>query len=51
MRLINTENLKVVEFMDNKIPAYAILSHTWGKEEVAFQDMERVSVGSKISFA
>jgi hypothetical protein len=22
------------------VPAYAILSHTWGKEEVSFQDME-----------
>ena len=22
------------------VPAYAILSHTWGKEEVIFQDME-----------
>ena len=21
-------------------PAYAILSHTWGKEEVIFQDLE-----------
>jgi hypothetical protein len=22
------------------VPAYAILSHTWGKEEVMFQDIE-----------
>ena len=22
------------------VPAYAILSHTWGKKEVSFQDME-----------
>ncbi|KAF2686636.1 hypothetical protein K458DRAFT_415993 [Lentithecium fluviatile CBS 122367] len=22
------------------VPAYAILSHTWGKEEVIFQDIE-----------
>jgi len=24
----------------DNVPAYAILSHTWGKEEVSFQDME-----------
>lgn len=41
MRLINTDNLELQEFLDdeNALP-YAILSHTWEKEEVAFQDMK-----------
>ena len=28
------------ETTSGDVPAYAILSHTWGKEEVTFQDME-----------
>jgi len=28
------------ETTGSDVPAYAILSHTWGKEEVTFQDME-----------
>jgi len=38
MRLINTSNLKLSEFYDFEIPKYAILSHTWGSEEVSYQD-------------
>jgi hypothetical protein len=26
------------EYFDDAIPKYAILSHTWGKEEVTFQE-------------
>ncbi|KAF1970942.1 hypothetical protein BU23DRAFT_590811 [Bimuria novae-zelandiae CBS 107.79] len=42
MRLINVETLKLEEFFDDKIPPYAILSHTWGDpgEEVTFSDIE-----------
>ncbi|KAH8725618.1 hypothetical protein GQ44DRAFT_598733, partial [Phaeosphaeriaceae sp. PMI808] len=31
----------LVEFADNEIPPYAILSHTWGsdQDEVTFKDM------------
>jgi hypothetical protein len=39
MRLINGETLKLEEFVDNNIPTYAILSHTWGSDEVTFQDI------------
>ncbi|THU81816.1 HET-domain-containing protein [Dendrothele bispora CBS 962.96] len=39
MRLINTTTLQVVEFLGIDVPAYAILSHTWGNEEVTFRDM------------
>lgn len=38
MRLINTRTLEIQEFFDTDIPRYAILSHTWGAEEVTFQD-------------
>jgi len=38
MRLINTRTLKLEEFIGQQIPQYAILSHTWGDEEVSYQD-------------
>ena len=37
MHLINTSTLKLTWFSE-KIPPYAILSHTWGSEEVTFAD-------------
>jgi hypothetical protein len=39
MRLINTRTLRLEEFYD-PIPKYATLSHTWGDEEVTFQDWQ-----------
>ncbi|KAL8654061.1 MAG: hypothetical protein Q9210_001730 [Variospora velana] len=41
MRLINTSKLTLHDFYDEQIPPYAILSHTWGTEEVTFQDFEK----------
>ncbi|KAI0424303.1 heterokaryon incompatibility protein-domain-containing protein [Xylaria sp. FL1042] len=38
MLLINTQSLDLEEFIGNAIPRYAILSHTWGTEEVSFQE-------------
>ncbi|OAQ76079.1 HET domain-containingprotein [Purpureocillium lilacinum] len=40
MRLINVESLVLEDFMagGSDAPPYAILSHTWGNEEVTFQD-------------
>jgi len=38
MRLINCSTLKLEEFIGTNIPRYAILSHTWGDEEVSFAD-------------
>ncbi|KAL0931269.1 HET domain-containing protein [Colletotrichum truncatum] len=38
MRLLNTRTLKLQEFASHA-PAYAILSHTWGSEEVVYQEM------------
>lgn len=48
MRLLNTslinnknpgDPVKLEEFFGSQIPPYAILSHTWGKDEVTFQDI------------
>ncbi|KAK3331831.1 heterokaryon incompatibility protein-domain-containing protein [Cercophora scortea] len=41
MRLINTETLDLAEFFEAELPRYAILSHTWEKEEVSFQLMTK----------
>jgi hypothetical protein len=38
MRLINTRTLEFSEFFGSDIPRYAILSHTWGPEEVTYRD-------------
>lgn len=43
MRLLNTSTLEFHEFFLSEIPQYAILSHTWGEEEVTFQDMSSPS--------
>lgn len=39
MRLIDCETLKLREFNEIDVPEYVILSHTWGSEEVSFQEM------------
>ncbi|KAI1412805.1 HET-domain-containing protein [Hypoxylon sp. FL1857] len=38
MRLLNTSSLRMEEFFEESLPIYAILSHTWDKEEVSYQD-------------
>jgi hypothetical protein len=52
MRLLKYNNdgeFSLTEFFDN-IPPYAILSHTWGKEEVTFVDMIDGNGTSKTGF-
>jgi hypothetical protein len=39
MRLLNVDSMVIHDFNESELPPYAILSHTWGKEEVGFQDM------------
>jgi hypothetical protein len=51
MRLINVQTLKLEEFFDSNIPPYGILSHTWGLEEVTFQDLERPDHVQKTGYA
>jgi len=38
MRLLNVHTLQLEEFFKDE-PPYTILSHTWGDEEVSFQDL------------
>ncbi|KAH0434875.1 het domain-containing protein [Colletotrichum camelliae] len=47
MRLIDVNSFKLLEFSGSKIPPYAILSHTWGDEEVSFQDWQDLQEASK----
>ncbi|KAH9883331.1 hypothetical protein F4778DRAFT_767259 [Xylariomycetidae sp. FL2044] len=39
MRLLNVKTYQLEEFIGAERPPYAILSHTWGKDEVLFQDI------------
>ncbi|KAI0517902.1 HET-domain-containing protein [Xylaria bambusicola] len=46
MWLLNTDKLdrpKLVQVPEESAPRYAILSHTWGKEEITFQDIQELS--------
>lgn len=49
MHLLNAATLELEEFQSNKIPPYAILSHTWGntKDEVTFRDVSSYNIGYK----
>jgi hypothetical protein len=42
MWLLNTSTLQLRGFMsDSERPHYAILSHTWGVEEISFQEIQK----------
>ena len=40
MHLLNTRSQRLEHFVDANIPIYAILSHTWDKTEITFQDIQ-----------
>lgn len=40
MRLINVKTQRLEEFFDEAIPEYAILSHTWGADEVLYNHVQ-----------
>ncbi|KAI3337100.1 HET-domain-containing protein [Xylariaceae sp. AK1471] len=46
MRLLNTKTLKLESFLGSVKPAYAILSHTWGDNEILFKDVQHESTAS-----
>lgn len=48
MRLINAETLKLEEFIGEDIPRYAILSHTWGDDEVSFDEFKRHPASAQV---
>jgi hypothetical protein len=50
MRLLNAKTLELTQFV-GEIPPYAILSHTWGAEEVTFQDITSPERDKKKGFA
>jgi hypothetical protein len=39
MRLLNSTTLDFKMFNDEELPPYAILSHTWGSDEVGYQEV------------
>lgn len=47
MRLLNADTLEFEEFFQSTRPKYAILSHTWEKEEVSFQQYEQPDATTK----
>uniref|UniRef100_A0A8H7NDY2 Heterokaryon incompatibility domain-containing protein n=1 Tax=Bionectria ochroleuca TaxID=29856 RepID=A0A8H7NDY2_BIOOC len=47
MRLINAHTLALEEFFGASIPKYAILSHTWGSEEILLTDWTEIEASSK----
>jgi hypothetical protein len=52
MRLINVQDFTLHEFHEaGKTPPYAILSHTWDKDEVYYNDLNDLAVAeSKAGF-
>jgi hypothetical protein len=53
MRLLqyNDGEFSLTTFFPDKIPQkYAILSHTWGAEEVTFEDLQKRIYREKASF-
>ena len=46
MHLINTETLELSEFFEPQVPAYAILSHTWEKDELSLSDWTEPSTAT-----
>jgi hypothetical protein len=52
MRLINATTFKIHEFLsDDSIPPFAILSHTWGSDEVTLQQMDDPDVSMRKGYA
>ena len=51
MRLLNVRSYQVKEIPAKSAPPYAILSHTWDKEEVTLQDLESSRAKTLLGFA
>lgn len=50
MRLLDATSFQLRSFEENAIPPYAILSHTWGDDEVSFRDIGRRDAASKAGY-
>jgi hypothetical protein len=44
MRLLNVSTGKLEEHFGSEIPKYAILSHTWSRDEVTFSDIQNIAI-------
>ena len=51
MHLLSSAAKKIEEFPDREAPSYAILSHTWGEDEVLFDDLNDFAVSNKLGCA
>ncbi|KAJ3569247.1 hypothetical protein NPX13_g6148 [Xylaria arbuscula] len=51
MHLLNVDTRRLEEFWGDRTPPYAILSHTWGEEEVSFQDLDDPKHKEKLGYA
>lgn len=47
MWLLNAHTKELEPFVDERAVTYAILSHTWGEEELSFQTIQQPGYGSK----
>ena len=47
MRLLNTKSLQLNDFSGFNTPPYVILSHTWGEQEVLFDDIQKGTAASR----
>lgn len=47
MHHLNIHTRRLEYFLGSQTPPYAILSHTWGKDEVTMQDLTRSQVHLK----
>ena len=50
MRLLDSFNLQLKDFPADRIPSYAILSHTWEDDEVSFADVEQGNAECKAGY-
>ncbi len=50
MRLLKASTRTLHEFHGSIVPPYAILSHTWGEDEVSFQDIVQANYSRKIGY-
>lgn len=51
MRLLNAWTLQVEEFSERNTPPYAILSHTWGDQEILLHDIQSGNAQSLKGFS
>lgn len=51
MRLLDARTGQLKEFMgDDNVPLYAVLSHSWGDDEVTFQGLNDPDAKNKLGY-